>query len=176
MEQERVYAENDVTVENVENLANKESKDFDTQLKGLISQIKSIREIKTITDSEYDLFQQLNDRLTKKEREIAEINEMIKKLENDKRESNNHSSQADDLKNNNERCNKLLFLWITIWGILGVFSFCAIWLFMKTPWIENPLRLIPLLTVGLITLLIMAVLVITLGNQTKQVVTQKKDC
>lgn len=165
--------------QNKENKTNSKSEPiqngFHVDLKNLVDEIEAIRKIKMITDSEYDSIQQLNDRLTKKEKEIAEIYEKIKGLEKDKRGTNNLSSQTDELKNDNNRCDRRLSLWITIWGVLGVFSFCAIWLFMKTPWIENSLRLIPLLTTGLFTLLIMAVLVITLGNQTKQIVTQKKD-
>lgn len=170
MEQKRITIENDITMEQMENVGNKEIQDFDTQLKGLIGQIKSIREIKMITDSEYDSIQQLNDKLAKKEKEIDNLNYEIKELKKDKRDKDDLNNQINELREDSERKKDRLslYVWGTIWSILVVFSFCAIWLFMKTPWIEDPLRLIPLLTGGLLVLLIMAILLIVITKRIRQ--------
>ena len=137
-------------------------KGFNVDLKNLVDEIETIRKIKMITDSEYDSIQQLNDNLAKKEKDIDNLNYEIKELKKDKREKDDLNNQINELRENSERNKKRLslYVWGTIWSILIVFSFCAIWLFVRTPWIEDPLRLIPLLTGGLLVLLIMATLLI----------------
>ena len=177
MGQENVNADINICVEKVENIENKEGKNFDTQLKDLIGQIKSIREIRMIADSEYDFIQQLSDKLSSKDKEIENLKKDVDKLKESQERSDNLNSQIDELKIDNKRSKECLslYVWSTIWSVLVVFSFCAIWILIRTPWIEEPIRLIPLLTGGLLVLLIMAVLLILLANKAKSIITHKKE-
>lgn len=150
----------------------KSQNDFHSDLQEMIEQIESIRKIKMITESEYGSVMLMKEDLDKKQSEIDSLKGENDKLKKDKREKDDLNGRIKELEKTlkEENIKRVKLLWWTIGGILGVFSFCAIWLLIRTPYIVNIELQILLLLGGIIVLLLLAVIVIFLGKTIRQII------
>lgn len=157
---------------NTNSHSNSAQNEFDGKLQELIKQIESIRKIKMITESEYGSILLMKEELSNKQNEIEGLKKENDVLKKDKREKDDLNDEIKELKDiiQAEKLKREKRLWWTIWIILGVFTLCAIWLLMKTPFICDNECQIPLLVGGMFVLLFLVVIVIFLGKTIRQVI------
>lgn len=149
-----------------------ENDKFHTELKNLIAQIKTIRNLKMISEDEESIIER-DDKLKKKEEEIAYLKNKLDKYEN---ETTNLSNEENSkVRDNKQQTKWFSFCWITALGSILVFASCALILFIASICADCPYIIIPLLISGVSVLLIFAILVIAIGHQVKHILTQKKE-
>ena len=150
---------------------------FNSNLKNLINQINSIKEIVKITYTENESFLKLCEDLTYMKNTINEINANIKNVEKEKKDTTTLNSQITDLRKENQKYKKLLssYGWITRWGVLFAFIGCIFLLLISAVCIEDKTKSIAFLIGGILVFIIFVFLFVALEKYTRTILMHEKE-
>lgn len=149
-----------------------ENNTFNEELKRMIEQIKSIREIEWRTDIEEDKnLKEIKVDLKGMKKDLSELLDKMKAGQDVSADSTKTKQQEKERGCKEQfvlRCIKSICYWLTALVILAVFTFNAVWLVIKagSSGIE-PCNTIPFIAGGVLILLFLAIIVIVLACRLK---------